>query len=79
VSGLIQENLIARSTVKPDRNLVAHRPGRQENSSLFVQEIGHHILKKIYRWILTLLLISDLSVAHEAPHFRSWLCHGIAE
>ncbi len=65
---LVRQHLFAVSAVHAERDLVAHRARRQEECRLLAEELGHHLLEKVDRGILVLLLVAHFGLAHEAAH-----------
>src|SRR5262245_39466083 len=58
---LMRKYLVSGTTVHEQRNFVGHCARRQKNG-IFLTEQNHHSLDKlIYRRILKMLLVSDLS------------------
>ena len=78
VRGVVRDDLLARPRVHAQRDLVAHRPRRQEDGRFFAQQLGHHLAEQVDGGILHLLLVAHLRLAHEAPHVGGRPRDGVA-
>jgi hypothetical protein len=54
--------------VEPDRDLVAHRPGREEERRLVAEQLGDALLEPRGGRVGEALLVSDLGLGDRAPH-----------
>src|SRR2546427_314506 len=66
------------AVVHAQRDLVAHRAGRQEDGGFLAQQLGHHLAEEVDRRVLHLLLVAHLGVAHEAAHVGGGAGDGVA-
>jgi hypothetical protein len=76
--GAVGQDLVARTRVDLDRDLVAHGAGGQVDGGFLAEQLGHHLLQPVHGRILALLLVAHFRLAHEAPHVRGGLGQGIA-
>src|SRR5262249_48732594 len=66
--GVMRDDLLTRTRVDAERDLVAHGPGGKENRRLLAQQLGHHLAELVDSGVLELLLVPHLRLAHEAAH-----------
>src|SRR4029453_2270531 len=78
VSAAVGDHLFAVPRVHAERDLVAHGARGHEHGGFLAQEIGHHLAKLVDRWILELLLVAHLGLAHEPAHVGRGLADGVA-
>jgi hypothetical protein len=65
----VQVHLVAeRPDVEPHRDLVAHRPGGQEDGRLLAEQRGDFVLEGVDGRIETALLVADLGARHRLAH-----------
>ena len=76
---LLEQDLITGAAVDRERNLVAHRSGRQKERRLLAEELGHGILEQIDGGIFPKLLVPDFRFTHEPAHGRRRTGDGVAE
>src|SRR6266852_3285178 len=74
----MRDHLVTGPAVHTQRNFVAHRSRREEKRGLFSEQLRDHLLERVDRRILELLLVADLGIAHESPHLARGTRHGVA-
>ena len=72
-------DLVPRSAVGGDGDVVAHGTGRQEKGSLLAHQLGGPFAQPIDGGILAPLLVSHLGLGHGMAHPGSRACRGVAD
>jgi len=72
------DDLVARTAMNGDSDLVAHRAGGQEDGGFLAEELGRHLLQLVGRGVLAALLVADLGLGHGLAHGSRRACLGIA-
>ena len=67
---LLADELVAGLRVQPERDLVRHRRGRQEDRLVLPEQLRGALLQLVDRRILALLLVADLGGGDRGPHAR---------
>ena len=70
VRSLLDEELAAALAEDRERDLVAHRRGREVDGLLLAEQLRAAALELQDRRVLALLLVADLGVRHGLPHPR---------
>ncbi len=65
---LVRQHLVARPAMREDRDLVAHRPGRQKHCCFLAEQRGHARAQCIHGRIVADLLVAYLRPQHRFPH-----------
>jgi len=78
VAAVFDDDLVARSCVNLDGDLIGHAAGRDEQSGLAFKYLGGTILKAIYRRVLTIDVVAYFGGGHRCTHRVSWLCNCVA-
>jgi hypothetical protein len=65
---LLREQLVAGLGLDPQRDLVRHRRGRDEDGLLLPEQLGRSPLELEHRRVLTLLLVADLRTCDRLAH-----------
>ena len=69
VRGAVEDQLVAAGArVQPERDLVAHRPARQEQRRLLAEQLGHALLEAIGRGVGEPLLVGHVGRGDRPPH-----------
>ena len=76
---LVQQDLVARTAVHREGDLVAHRPRGEEQRRLLAEQLRHHLLEPVDGRILAILLVAHLGLGHGAAHGRGGTGDGVAE
>ena len=74
----VQVHLVAeRADVEADRDLVAHRPRREEDGLLHPEQLGDFLLQSDHGRIEAALFVADLGVGHRLAHLLARLSLGV--
>jgi hypothetical protein len=65
---LLADHLVARLTVKPERNLVRHRGRRDVDGLLVTEELSDSVLEQVDGRVFPPLLVPDLGLGDRLPH-----------
>ena len=66
--GLVQNDLVSRSAVHRERDLVAHRAAREEEARFLSEQLRHHLLQSVDGRVFALLLVAHLRGDHGLSH-----------
>ena len=70
VGELVDEDLVAGPGVRPDRDLVAHRPGRHVDRRLLAEHPGHLGLELDHRRVVAPDVVAHRGLRHRPAHGR---------
>ena len=74
VRQFVRQDLVAGAAMGQDRDLVAHRAGRQKNRRFLAEQRGHPVAQLMDRGIVAVLLVADLGGHHRGLHSGRGLC-----
>jgi len=75
---VLQDDLVTRPGLRPQSQLVPHRPARYVQGRFLAQQVGHHRLQTIDRRIIAKNIIPDVGLHHGLEHIRRGTRHGVA-
>ena len=62
------ENVVSGAGERPQRDLVGHRPARQEQRRLHAEQARDLVLESVDRWVLAVLVVTDLGLGDRPAH-----------
>ena len=74
---LADDDLVARSGVRFERELVGHRPARNEQRRLGTDQRRDALFECLDRWVLAVDVVTDLRVGHRLAHRLRRTGHGV--
>ncbi len=77
VAPLLDDDLGPGAPVDPQRDLVPHRAGRDEEGRLEAEDLGRPLLEASDRRVLAVDVVADLGLGHGAAHRRRRLRDGV--
>ena len=63
-------HLLPGLRVQPDRDLIAHRPGRHKQRRLAPKHLRRPRLQPVHRRIFAVHIVAHLGLSHRCPHLR---------
>src|SRR5687768_4595371 len=78
VAALFDDDLLPRLGVKLNRDLITHRPGRDEQRGFLFKNFRGAFLQSIHRRVFAEDIVPDLRRGHRCTHFIGRFCYGVA-
>jgi hypothetical protein len=73
----VAQDLLSGLADQPQADLVAHRPGGDEERRLVAEQVGDVLLQRVDRGVLAVDVVADLGLGHRPAHRRGGPGEGV--